>query len=658
MPHSTLEQAYRASRGETPEDLSRPERLQRVLARLNRLHEPPASSNAAYSNRTPSPNRQSLYDWAPAYDESREQEQELDSILNELRRQQPETHPDLLRVLGQSQLDGSRQRESEQGTNDESVLREEQRTNVRLHSQNQTLMRERERRRRENEWMTLRSRAVLQRAARQEGAASPSSTERMLRYVMDRERSGLSEEEERARGSGWFRPTPRSGTEQHQSSASNRQSWQFPDPTAEARDRERQERVDAFRRGYLAENAPPRLPRVRTPPVPSQPRSTTRSAPTMLEHALVYLHVLRSCTGYEDALSAAMDHGLATKEFFADKHDDFIMDLDELPPMQYSSWLQPGTVLEGHQFAANFSASNIAHQGPTSNVSRVEQINPNFRPPNNSQISGYDHPPGSTRVVSFDNNRNTTSNLPMQMSPKGSDDYWPVRVILHTIDAEKMTLQGTMEAYDVPQHPSSLSNLNSNERPRAGKKHAPITTYLEGQIIDIRTHSFLTPGTEADQVASSNRPPTPPTRRSSISFPSTTTATDAQNWLKLSPFPALATSHGASSNKPHSALPEDTLARILLSKAALQQLQEEYIFMRWKEKCFVHGKNDTCSASAADRSGDQDRGHGLTISGFYYVSLRRADGEVEGLYFDPLSTPHQCLKLRGRSEGWASWGFR
>jgi hypothetical protein len=48
----------------------------------------------------------------------------------------------------------------------------------------------------------------------------------------------------------------------------------------------------------------------------------------------------------------------------------------------------------------------------------------------------------------------------------------------------------------------------------------------------------------------------------------------------------------------------------------------------------------------------------LTISGFYYVSLRRSDGEVEGLYFDPLSTPYQCLRLRGSAAGWGAWGMR
>lgn len=48
------------------------------------------------------------------------------------------------------------------------------------------------------------------------------------------------------------------------------------------------------------------------------------------------------------------------------------------------------------------------------------------------------------------------------------------------------------------------------------------------------------------------------------------------------------------------------------------------------EKCFV----DPSDAESA-----------LTISGFYYVSLRRSDGHIEGLYYDPSSTPFQHLTL-------------
>ncbi|KAF2860745.1 hypothetical protein K470DRAFT_200224, partial [Piedraia hortae CBS 480.64] len=154
-----------------------------------------------------------------------------------------------------------------------------------------------------------------------------------------------------------------------------------------------------------------------------------------------------------------------------------------------------------------------------------------------------------------------------------------------------MTMQGTMEAYDVPQH------FTPGNRIKCGRKGRPITTYLEGHIIDLHTHSFITPvGHDSD-----------------IEFPAATAQVDAQNWIKLPPF-------------------SEKTARTFLSRSRFEEIRKEYIFMRWKERCFVH-------------PGEQSRGHGLTISGFYYVSLRRADGCIEGLYFDPASTPYQNLRL-------------
>ncbi|KAF7185159.1 hypothetical protein HII31_13434, partial [Pseudocercospora fuligena] len=641
----TSERTGTQTPAETLDDSSRRERLQRVLARLNRIHDPAASSASAYSNRTPSPNRQSLYDWAPSHDETaREDESELDQILTELRRQQPDTHPDILRVLSQSQLDAARQRDRDSHVPSTTDLTDAAERRDRL----------RERRRRESEWVSLRSRAVLQRA-RQE--SSPSATERMLRYVMERERSGMSEEEERARGTGWFSPSANgsgSGSgnrsaEQHRASTpASRESWPLPPSANELRTRTMQERAEAMQRRYMTENAPPpRLPRISTPPVPTS-STPSNSSSQFLENALKYLNQLRNCYTYESALSAAIDHGLATKEFFADKHDDFVMDLTELNPVAGSSWLQPGTVFEGHQHATNGNTGLLQSRSSSASHS-VEQINPNYRNQGGAATTGFDHPPGSTRVTPFDARRPWLSHqfVPpssSSLSPKPPDfshDRWPVRVIIHSIDEERMSLQGTMEAYDVPQHPAGVSILNSSsDRPKAGKKHAPITTYLEGHIIDLQTHSFLTPSATDNKRhgphPTSSENTTPYTTISdTISFPSANAHTDASNWRKLPPFNSLSS--------------EEETARMFLSQAQMNDIGKEYVFMRWKEKCFVHDpKDEPCQFARDGGNGDQDRGHGLTISGFYYISLRRLDGCVEGLYFDPTSTPYQCLRLRGR----------
>lgn len=591
---STLQEAVPAR---STEDVTRRDRLQRVLSRLNRLHEPSAGP-AAYTNR--SPNRQSLYDWAPASEEGTQDESELDEIVAELRQQQPDTHPEILRILGQSQLDGERERSqaAREGATRTGGMSDQRRRDE------------------------LRSRAMLQRARRE---GSPSATERMLRYVMERERSGLSEEEERARAAGLYaRSTGAApaGTDFSTQIALER-----------LRERDQRERVEAFRRGYLAEST--RLPRTSTPA-----RATTKPAPSssLFESALKYLDALRNCETYEDALSAAIDNDLGTKEFFVDKEDEFILDASAVPPPAPSSWLLPGAVFQGNQHASHTTGSLLNARSRT----EIEQINPNFR---STPAAPFDHPPGSTL---FSAERPWLSHPPppppANVSPTPtkppSHDQWPVRVRLHTIDTTTMTLTGTMEAYDVPQHqPTSLSALAAPNA-KVGDKEKPIVTYLEGHILDLKTHTFLTPSpTYPPPTTALNARPQP----EKITFPSADPKTDAANWRKLPPFSSLPT--------------PDDVARTLLSSSAMKGILEEYVFMRWKEKCFVHSADDRCGHDV--RLGDQDRGHGLTISGFYYVSLRRADGVVEGLYFDPTSSPFQLLRLRGvAGGGWGSWGFR
>ncbi|KAK4961559.1 hypothetical protein LTR10_002049 [Elasticomyces elasticus] len=648
----TQRQPSAQGRHDTPEDLSRRERLQRVLSRLNRLHEPTAPSTSTYSNRTPSPRRQDLYDWAPSYDNIDLHDRDLDYVLGELRRQQPETASSRANVVGQSQVSRATApgNGNGNGTSTSSTTAAES-------TDRRERLRERERRRRDTEWVSLRARAAIQRS-RQEG--SPSATERMLRYVM-RERSGLSEEEERARGSGWFRPSPsRSGNAEHRSST----NWALPPPASDV-EGDRPERLEAFRREYLAENVPSRLPRVSTPTPPPAISSPPTTTTTFLENALKYLSELRSIPSSDgmdedergdresQVLGLSMDYGLATKELWADKHDDFVMDLQTIKPLADSSWLQPGTVFDGHQHATNpgliqpsrFRTSNVTHV--------LEQINPSFTSQAaSSHTMGFDHPPGSTSVASFDATRPWLSHQPtlpsmfsklLPLDPQ--HDQWPVRVTIHSIDAANMTLQGTMEAYDVPQHSiGSLGMLSSSaERPKAGKKNAPIITYLEGHIIDLTTHSFLTP----DPTDNPEQPDTMTAFRRSndIVFPAATPQIDGSNWRKLPPFAGL-----------HS---DDALARLLLSRQRLAALNKDYIFMRWKERCFVHSKDTPCSETDAGvRHSDRDRGHGLTISGFYYVSLSRLTGEVEGLYFDPGSTPYQVLRLKGLARGWPAMEFR
>ncbi|KAF2125776.1 hypothetical protein P153DRAFT_378606 [Dothidotthia symphoricarpi CBS 119687] len=229
-------------------------------------------------------------------------------------------------------------------------------------------------------------------------------------------------------------------------------------------------------------------------------------------------------------------------------------------------------------------------------------------------------------------------------------DRWPVKVTLHTVDWHTMQLSATMEAYNVPSHTATRASSSS------------ITTFLEGEILDFRKYTLLT---ESFQSSAAN---------------------DAMYWRKLPPLRDLR---------------DEEVGRCLGSERWWSSVGREWIFMRWKERCFVRPLNSsftpppthhvptrtsttttprdaihsswppqqqshthTFRPHHADRGGDEshasfdDSGCGLTISGFYYVCLRRSDGRVEGLYYDPMSSPYQCLELesvRGGVVG--AWGF-
>ncbi|KAK4968172.1 hypothetical protein LTR66_011840 [Elasticomyces elasticus] len=616
----------------TDADANPRDRLHRVLTRLSRFYDP------AYSDRVP--NQQSLYDWAPGMEEGGEDEAALDDIVRRLTEQQPDTHPDILRVLARGHMDSDREQEREALV----MLRT---GNMSLSPNHGPVLES-----------SLRSAATLQRARR----LRTSSRDDVLRYIMDRERNGNSpnrEDRDRLANSRWFRSAPLTSTDNSRYEL-NRLAWQAQQRSNDAggtnrvssdsqQQREARARLDTFRRGYLPE------PPIERRPVPS-------SSPPFLEMTLRYLDKLRSCLSYEDSLSAAVDYGFATKEFFADGHEDFIMSTRSVPPPPFSSWLQPGAIFEGSQHASHVSVATNTHNNSAAT----------FRLPTNDSS---EPPPPDSRPPPFDATRPWLSHsfvppttypsasvVNARINEQESSDRWPVKVTIHAVDREKMTIAGTMEAYDVP-HPSSqthvFTSFATSARPSSvdanaantssyqpyNTKKAPITTYLEGHILDLTTHSFRTPQRPGHRPGSST--PSSHALPDTLAFPAASVATDAANWRKLPPFSTMSS--------------DEEVSRCMLSKSRMSALANEYIFMRWKEKCFIHSKSDPCCAGRTrlGEGDDTDMGHGLTISGFYYVSLRRADGVLEGLYYDPSSSPFQCLRLRSRRVApWGAWSFR
>ncbi|KAF8251969.1 hypothetical protein K440DRAFT_658577 [Wilcoxina mikolae CBS 423.85] len=170
-----------------------------------------------------------------------------------------------------------------------------------------------------------------------------------------------------------------------------------------------------------------------------------------------------------------------------------------------------------------------------------------------------------------------------------SASQWTVKVSISSIDYSQLRLTGTMEAFTDRKTNSASSS---------------IITYLEGEIIDFNKHSFET-----------------------LNF-SSSLSDDANNWRKLEPFVHMSNTE---------------LVKNLVSRSFMKELTENWVFMRWKEKCFI--------------SPDPDVG-GLTIGGFYFLSLKREDGRIQGYYYDPQSQPYQELTLKPQKPVFPTYEFR
>ncbi|ORZ08534.1 vacuolar import/degradation protein Vid24 [Lobosporangium transversale] len=144
---------------------------------------------------------------------------------------------------------------------------------------------------------------------------------------------------------------------------------------------------------------------------------------------------------------------------------------------------------------------------------------------------------------------------------------------ISAVDYNAGVVYGLMEAMDVPMSTSS------------------VVTSWEGEVIDFENYTLWTKKWAAG------------------------TKTDLDHWKRLEAFQGMDEKHIAKGAK---------------SGKFRGHIDQKYILMRWKEKCFVNVS---------------ERTSGLTIAGFYYVSMRRADGYVEGYYHDKQSTPFQHLSL-------------
>lgn len=303
-----------------------------------------------------------------------------------------------------------------------------------------------------------------------------------------------------------------------------------------------------------------------------------------LTETIKYLERLRDSGSLEESVTSAAGGGFTQ---WALDDDDFILDTGSIQPPPHSSWLKLGMVFSGSQKAAATGASTLLPQRISS-------------PPQSSSndpmiVNGSSENSGQINVYTTSGRRYLANSV--YGLGNSRDENWPVRVTIHDINYKDMTLSGTMEAYNIPDKTSS--------------QDAHIVTFLEGEIIDFNKHTLETKNFKADAEI------------------------DSTYWRELQPFKNLT---------------DEEMTRNLVSRKWItEELSKGWILMRWKGMPTSHfrdlpGTNFTilerCFITPTDSR------QGLTIFGFYYISLCRETGEIEGLYYDPGSSPYQQLSLK------------
>ena len=391
---------------------------------------------------------------------------------------------------------------------------------------------------------------------------------------------------------------------------------------------------------------------------------------------------------------------------------DLIIDTSALSPVAECSWLTPGTIFTGSQHTSRDPPPVMVHRNRDRDAqSRVERyrqdpllaLHDRQRRRSYARTGTYrDRLPVPDASITLQHGFSNTALLsefpnPQQTSPQTRSrlpsDHWPVTITLHDICPYTQTLSGTMSATHIP-------NKMSPSSPTHNPHGSSMQSFFEGEIIDFKTHSLQTEnfctGEEEDGDGG--------------------VSVDARYWRGVGPFRELLERDNATrgsgvgvrkrdhelrgqgqggvggddedegDDMVEDALGgEDIIASHLRSRSWIENvLLREWVLMRWKERCFIQSGADIApsenEAQPRNRGGGTEAraqavhpvgtgsgtrnangsivstdpaSWGLTISGFYYVALRRQTGDIDGLYYDPGSLPFQVLELRpeGRNGG-------
>jgi hypothetical protein len=252
-------------------------------------------------------------------------------------------------------------------------------------------------------------------------------------------------------------------------------------------------------------------------PSPNPP-NPTRS----LDDAIKYLGRLCICESEYERFLSAKAGGFKQEEYLA--NTDFILDTSIIEPPPESSWLMIGAVFSGSQQAASGSIAT----GYRSFPSPTNDLSAEIRSTRNAILSLIGADPA--RMETFTQIPHSSAGETTQRRYEG-DERWPVKVTIHSIDYDTMTLSGTMEAFNVPDKTSPT-------------RQSSISTFLEGEILDFNRYTLETKSFKANAHV------------------------DGTYWRELAPFKNLA---------------EEEIVKALVSKRWLtEELSKKWILMRWK----------------------------------------------------------------------------
>ncbi|KIY00213.1 uncharacterized protein Z520_03898 [Fonsecaea multimorphosa CBS 102226] len=494
--------------------------------------------------------------------------------------------------------------------------------------------------------------------------------------------------------------------------------------------------------GYSSAQRREPVPRVRHSQIGREPAESGSAAPSSprrydafrrVRKLIRYLSQLRH-TGIEGGLEAARELGLDSLYASDDSYapSDLPMHINSLPVPQYSSWLQAGMVWHGLQSterepirASSVSAANFRRERQRELIRRTiaRRRERSRGTGGNDEAAEFDTQTlvvaenylsdlilqdTSGRWGSFQRSTPSLSSHPTRTASQPAEpDHWPVKVAIHSVDWEAMTVTGIMSASQMPEKLPSLYQPDALHQGATTGATTCMSSFFVGEIIDFRRQPLETEKEGRDYEVGG-------------------LGVDARYWERLGPFrkeierirhlrgkkrseyqqhsalwdafrkaaggegenkdsqspsdaPSPSTEDTTVDDSPMKVFetPEDKeaegdeiMARSLGSAKWIEEkLGKEWILMRWKERCFVtppgtstnarptNGSSTrtifTTAPSGAGRStgrgpGGNSNGStswGLTIAGFYYIALNRLTGEIDGLYYDPGSQPYQTIKM-------------